>query len=740
MKADKKKTVKGKKKKKAVKKTSDEALQECEQRLRTMIDLFTEVYWEQDEKLRFSLIMHGDLKVQRELTDLFVGKYPWDFDALPINSTWDQHKKNLRARKEFNDLLLKHPTPDGQVFYYRMSAKPVFDNRGKFKGYRGVSKDVTKEVRQDQLNSLEKNVLHILTDVVDVNESLESAICVICSSEGWEAGNYWKLNEMEDALCFDVGWNIPEKKSASWIRKQAKAVTFSRGMGLPGWVWVTAEPLWVPDIMNDPRITRTDISEKTGWNSAFLFPVTAAGKVIGVLDFYAPEIREPDDGLLQVISLFGAEIGHFYQRASTLKELERYSQTFELAAVGIAYVDGNGKFILVNQRFCDMLGYSKEELDELTFQDISHPDDIHVTDEVRRKLWSGEIDSFKVEKRYLRKDGTTIWINLTSTLKRSETGNPLHGISMVEDITARKKIEQELKESEQRFRSLTELSSDWYWEQDIDFRFTRFEGRNKEFIKHLEEEFIGKHGWDGDVEVNNDEHRESMQDLMEAHTSFRDMVVQRTYPDGSRRYFNISGEPVFDAEGRFKGYRGLSRDITATKHAEERIEYLATHDVLTDLPNRTMFTRILGMTIATSKRYKRMFAVLFVDLDGFKDINDTLGHDAGDTVLRTVSKRLKACLRSSDVIARLGGDEFIILVQEINDKTNAGVVAANILSTIAEPMPYSGEEYKLTASIGICLFPEDANSEQSLINNADKAMYITKNSGKNNYHFYSETD
>lgn len=735
------KTVKRKKTKERTKKNKiPEVLTEREEHLRDIVALSGEVYWEQDKDFRYTLVMHGDAQIQKELSDLYLGTRSWDHNAVPINFTWARHKKNLRARKTFKDLLQKQRAANGVMRYYSMSAKPVFTKNGKFAGYRGLTVDVTQKARQERLSELEKNILHILSDATDIEESLQSAICIICSSEGWEAGNYWKLNETEDVLCFDTGWNIPERESANWIREQAEAVTFKRGEGLPGWVWVAGEPLWVPDVMKDPRITVTNVTDATGWKAIFLFPVTSEGKVIGVLDFYAPEIAEPDTGLLQVIGILGAEIGHFYQRAVTLKELERYSETFELAAVGIAYVGPGGKFVIVNQRLCDMLGYTRDELLKRTIHELSHPDDRHVTDEVRRQLWAGEIDSFKVEKRYLHKDGSTVWTNVTSTVKHGESGEPLYAISMLEDISARKQIEQELKESELRFRSLTELSSDWYWEQDAEFRFVRFEGRNKDFIAQLETAFIGKHSWEIDVRIADEDNPKSMKEIMEAHEPFRDIVMYGVSADGSKRYSSVSGEPVFDAEGRFKGYRGLSRDVTAAKEAETRIEYLATHDALTDLPNRAMFNRILGMTIAASERYKRKFAVLFIDLDGFKTINDTLGHDAGDTVLRDTAKRLLACVRSSDVVARLAGDEFTVLVHEINNKQNAGVVAENILSAISEPMVYSGKNFKLTASVGVSLYPDDAMTGQSLVNNADKAMYVVKNTGRNNFHFHEKTN
>jgi diguanylate cyclase (GGDEF)-like protein len=182
---------------------------------------------------------------------------------------------------------------------------------------------------------------------------------------------------------------------------------------------------------------------------------------------------------------------------------------------------------------------------------------------------------------------------------------------------------------------------------------------------------------------------------------------------------------------------GAMADITARKESDERIRYLATHDGLTTLPNRVMFSQLLSVAIQTARRYQRNFAVLFIDLDRFKTVNDTLGHEAGDKLLQEIATRLTGCLRASDVVARLGGDEFVVLVQEVNETEEVGMVARKILSAVLQPVVISGQECRVTGSIGICMYPDGGQDEQSLMKNADIAMYLAKEEGKNNFQFYS---
>jgi diguanylate cyclase (GGDEF)-like protein len=174
------------------------------------------------------------------------------------------------------------------------------------------------------------------------------------------------------------------------------------------------------------------------------------------------------------------------------------------------------------------------------------------------------------------------------------------------------------------------------------------------------------------------------------------------------------------------------------KGAEERVQHMATHDALTSLPNRVMFSQLLNHEIRAGKRYHRSFAVMFIDLDRFKFVNDTLGHEAGDKLLQEVSTRFQACLRSSDVVSRVGGDEFVVLLQEVSDPEAVANIARKILSAAIKPVVVLGQECRVTASIGICMYPKDAQDEQSLLKNADIAMYLAKEEGKNNFQFFSE--
>jgi diguanylate cyclase (GGDEF)-like protein len=191
--------------------------------------------------------------------------------------------------------------------------------------------------------------------------------------------------------------------------------------------------------------------------------------------------------------------------------------------------------------------------------------------------------------------------------------------------------------------------------------------------------------------------------------------------------------------GRTSRQLALSRQLAAEEqvvHAE-RIEYLAYHDGLTTLPNRSLFSKLLGQSIQQAHRYHRQLAVLFLDLDRFKHINDTLGHDAGDELLREVARRLKACLRESDTVARLGGDEFVALLPELAEEKYAGTVAQKVLTAVALPFDLHGQEFRVTASVGISIFPQDGLDEQTLSKNADMAMYQAKLGGKNKFRFYS---
>ncbi|MDI6742061.1 MAG: EAL domain-containing protein [Smithella sp.] len=246
----------------------------------------------------------------------------------------------------------------------------------------------------------------------------------------------------------------------------------------------------------------------------------------------------------------------------------------------------------------------------------------------------------------------------------------------------------------------------------------------------------------------------TLTDIMEMEKSGGTDALERTLQleinlkDGSTVWTETKFSIVRDKKMKAVGILGVSRDITERKRAEEQIEFLATHDNLTQLPNRMMFSHLLNQAIKSARRNKRQFALLFIDLDRFKLINDTLGHDAGDELLKEMAGRFRQSLRAvdvvgrpkekGDIVGRLGGDEFIILVEEVTDLSHVVTVAQKILNTVMAPMLLFGEECRVTSSIGISVYPRDGEDEQTLMKKADMAMYFAKEEGKNNFQFYSQ--
>ncbi len=370
----------------------------------------------------------------------------------------------------------------------------------------------------------------------------------------------------------------------------------------------------------------------------------------------------------------------------------------------------------------------------------------------RTKLWHAHASERHIRAAAampLQQHGRTVGVLLFVSDQRNVFDEAL--VSLLERMTEnlsfaldnfareaeRRRSERALRNSEARFRQLTELSSDWYWELDSQYRFVRLEGRHDEDAESLEGDApLGKRRWETGLQVVDggtwDAHREQLS----AHEAFRELVLTRPMSDRTLRYISISGEPLFDEHGAFTGYRGIGRNITESRVAEERIQYLATHDGLTGLPNRLMFSQTLNVALNYARRYQHKLAVLFIDIDRFKLINDTLGHEAGDDLLRAMARRLRESVRSSDVVARLGGDEFVVLLQEVGTPADASRVASSLLNKITHPIETGGQECRVTASIGISVYPRDAEDEQALMKYADLAMYAVKDDGKNNYQFY----
>lgn len=306
-------------------------------------------------------------------------------------------------------------------------------------------------------------------------------------------------------------------------------------------------------------------------------------------------------------------------------------------------------------------------------------------------------------------------------------------------LIAQREISREaLVQSEKRFRHLAALSSDWYWEQDTEFRFTVMSrgetGPNGEILHR----YLGKTRWDMPIGLC-DAQWASHKRILALHLPFNDFEYPAKFADHALRWFSINGEPLFDDAGNFAGYRGTGKDITDRKNAEEQIRQLALHDPLTGLPNRALLIDRLEQAIIHADREQTSFRVLFIDLDGFKPINDRHGHSAGDQLLVTIADSLRSTLRKQDTVARLGGDEFVLVLPESADGGMTHEVLQRLLVAVARPCLFAGQELSVCCSIGVATYPHDGDSLERLLDRADSAMYSAKQAGRNTFAFYSPT-
>jgi len=586
---------------------------------------------------------------------------------------------------------------------------------------------------------------------------------------------------------------------------------------------------------------------------------------------------------------------------------EVFNATFEQAGIGITHISPDGHFRLANRKFCEMVGYTREALEGMTFVDIAHPDDRDIGVLEFRQSIARQISSFTVEKRYLRKDGAMKWarINATSIVDEA-TGAVKYNVAVIEDITERRQNEERqlfMLRLDACLRDVTHpteippavcrmlgerLTADYVYyaefEDDEDHlviravyrkgkrhfssywrlhefgervvralrggrtvvindiatdeqvsgippsRFTEIDARSgvavpllghgrlrslftvlyckqhdwpAAAVQLIEEtaarvrdavergraeqelrvtgerlslavEGTGDGVWDWYVKDGRVELSPRMATILEcAEDAVPDSVetwMRLVHPDDAERLERATEECLRegggtlsceyrlrcqdgsykwllsrgivvarDARGHPVRVTGMITDISERKQADERIWHHANFDALTGLPNRRLFRDRLNREVANAKREGTKIALMFIDLDRFKQVNDLLGHDAGDQLLKEAADRIAACVRASDTVARLGGDEFTVILSALGHRDHVEHLAQKLLDTLSKPFKLNTESAYVSGSIGVAIFPDDGASAEKLIRNADQAMYAAKHAGKNQFCYFTRS-
>jgi diguanylate cyclase (GGDEF)-like protein len=290
-----------------------------------------------------------------------------------------------------------------------------------------------------------------------------------------------------------------------------------------------------------------------------------------------------------------------------------------------------------------------------------------------------------------------------------------------------------LLESEQRFRDYAEASSDWFWEADQSMVITKITSGPQELLSFTLSGLAEQIENGPDPVDSNHFYLEFLREKK----AFQDVILDFKGRNQRTLSIRFSGKPCYDSQGVFQGYRGVGRDVTETVALIHKIEYLATHDELTGLPNRTHFWERLNLALDRARLNVGRVVLLFIDVDHFKRINDTLGHDTGDQLLLEIARRIRQSIRDHDTMARIGSDEFVLVIEDASP-SGAHRVALDILKQFESPMLVHEHRIFVTVSIGLSVYPDDTQQAQMLLSYADLAMYRAKEKGRNSFHYYTD--
>ena len=602
----------------------------------------------------------------------------------------------------FAEVLAGKPTayersvksPGGELRYIDVKLFPRVSAQGRVEGFYAAAADVTERKRAEEARSNLAAIVESSNDAI-ISRSLDGMI---------------------------TSWNAGAERMFGYAAAEAigRNVTF---LLPPGELPRTQE--------NNQVVLRGEMTLAHEERR-----LARDGRIVDVVISHSP-LRN-DAGEITGASVIFHDITAMKHAEAALRESEeRFRAAFDQAAVGMALrsIDpGNPRWLRVNQALCGMFGYSREELLRLNAFDLTPAEDLAAARDYSLRVQRGEMRSYVREKRYVRKNGELMWASLSLSVVHDADGRPTHVVSVIDDITKRKRAEEELRLASEAIAATAEgiLITDAERRiVSVNRAFTCITGYEAHEVVGATPEMLSSGRQDAGL------HAEIWEQLEHSGHWQGEVWNRRKSGEAYAELMTISA--VKSGNGGITHYVAVFNDISPLKEYEARLEYLAHHDALTGLPTRPLLRDRVEVAIAHAAREGTHLALLFVDLDRFKLINDSLGHEVGDQLLQAVTRRLKESLRESDTVSRHGGDEFLVLLPSLGSVQDAGRIAEKLIEQVALPHELDRHEVIITASTGIAVYPENGSDLDMLLRNADAAMYAAKQAGRNRYQFYSES-
>lgn len=623
-----------------------------------------------------------------------IGKPFSELHLVPegLGEEHEQLAKKLLAGINIPAYRTQRQQKDGSLVYVNASYSPLKDEKGDLVGLIAIYRDITDQVKKDI--ELEKSKQRYQSIVKHHPDAV------------FQFDLHGKFLDANHALEKVTGYSIEELKNQSFV-PLVTSDTIERTL-INFQATTQGETRNYEAAVNHKQRKRIDVQVTN-------IPITVNGEITGVFGI-AKDITEQKR-----------------LQDELIKTKETLESFFNHTADAIDIIDLNHRVVEINPAFESMYGYSREEV-------IGHPLPVIIPerkDEAEnlfdRVLKGDTITGLEIVNR--RKDGSLIDVSLSLSPIRDAEGNIVSFAAITGDISEKKQDEKRIQESEALYRLIAENMKDLITLIDETGKVLYASPSHKEIFGIDPKEIEGTHPF---YLIHEEDQERFIETFRHVISTGEISWTELRFPNKEQQYVWLDSKlsSVYDHEGNFKHVLAVSRDITERKNYEAQLERMAFYDYLTGVSNRRLFMDRLEFSIAHAKRHHQSFALLSLDFDRFKWVNDTLGHDVGDELLIEFVQRVKKCIREVDTLARLGGDEFMVLIPYVTSQEDLKNIADRILTALQVPWNIHGHEFVTTSSIGIAIYPQAGTDITTLMKHADQALYKAKQFGRNNYQFY----